>query len=505
MKNYSINKKLKSGIGIAVFTIVLVIYISIRQLQKVRSSGIMVNHTEQVLQQIQNLILISLDNEIGSKGYVISGKEEFLIPIRNSEQNFNSNLSKLKMLVADNPNQSHWIDSLQFYFDKRIAFTQKLILLRNQNKLQEAVDSISTLKGKYYTDKIRYVGDGMVKIENNLLVERQQKNEESVGNLYKLLFSVLFVAFIISIIFFILLQIDIRNQNKLQDQLAYQAKMIEHSSEAIFSRGADQKIISWNKGAEKLFGYTEAEVLGKTAEEINFIRLDNEEINRTENEIKEKGTWKTEKIFYHQNGTSFWGAVTANAIKDEDGNVVSFYFIVKDKHDRKLLEEELQKSNEVLEQRVKERTAEIKRNEARFRTLLENGNDVIAMFDASFKVIYRSPSATKLLGRTDQEMLDQFGNKNIHPDDQEELKAKIKYIFENPGTPVLVSFRVRHNDGHFIYVEGTLINLLDVKAANAIVLNFRDVTERKLAEDKLKESEEYFRMLFNQSPDGIFI
>ena len=68
MEKYSINKKLKTGISIAVFTIALILYISINQLQKVRSTALMVNHTEHVLQQIQSLILISLDNEIGSKG-----------------------------------------------------------------------------------------------------------------------------------------------------------------------------------------------------------------------------------------------------------------------------------------------------------------------------------------------------------------------------------------------------------------------------------------------------
>ena len=482
MKSYSINKKLKTGIGIAVFTIALVLYISINQLQKIQSTGLMVSHTEQVLQQIQKLILISLDNEIGSKGYVISGKEQFLEPILKSEEAFKTNLSALKKLVSDNPNQLPWIDSIKFYFDKRIAFTNQLVLLRQQNNLKEATALVSTLKGKYYTDKIRSVGAEMAAIENALLVQRKMYNEKAANNLNVLLIVILLVAFVLSIIFFILIQLDIKNQKKVQKQLAYLASMVEQSSEAIFSRGTDQKIISWNKGAEKLFGYKEEEVLGKTAKDIRFTKLDEKEIAETEKTIIDKGSWNSERYFYHCNGSRFFGAVTSNAIKDDNGKVVAFYFIVKNINDRKLLEEELQKLNAELEERVKERTAEILKNEVKFKTLLENGNDVIAMFDASFKVIYRSPSATKLLGRTDEEMLEQFGSKNIHPDDQDMIKAKVKEILDNPDKPVLVSFRVHHNDGHYIIIEGVLVNLLKNNDVKAIVLNFRDITDRKIAE-----------------------
>ncbi len=426
-------------------------------------------------------------------------------PVINSEKNFNDTLHKLKILIADNPIQLKWVDSLQFYFDKRIAFTNILIEFCKENKREYAVAEVSTLKGKYFTDKIRYVGAQMTAIENELLLERKNHNEAAANRLNTLLLTILMVAFLLSFIFFILIQYDIKNQKKLQAKLTYLASMIEQSSEAIFSRGKDMRILSWNKGAENLFGYTQEVALGKNVNELRLTKLTNEEIAATEKQIIEQGSWTSERKFYHLNGSSFFGVVTSNCIKDEEGEAVSFYFIVKDISLRKQLEEELQKSNEQLEEKVRERTAEILKREIRFKTLLENGNDIITMFDRSFQVIYRSPSAEKVIGWTEQDVKLKDNTDNVHPDDKIIAEQSIQDARNNPDKPIAISFRMKHKEGHFIWIEGVLVNLLEVPEVEAIVFNFRDITERKTAEEKLIKSEEHFRMLFDQGPDGIFI
>ena len=184
---------------------------------------------------------------------------------------------------------------------------------------------------------------------------------------------------------------------------------------------------------------------------------------------------------------------------------MSFYFVVKDISHKKRQEEELQKLNELLEEKVRERTKEILKREIRFRTLLENGNDIIALFDESFQLIYRSPSAVKVIGWTEQDIKLKGNTENVHPDDRIIAENCIKESKDNPGKPIYTTFRMLHKDGHYIWIEGMLVNLLGMEEVKAIVFNFRDITERKLAEDKLKRSEEHFRMLFDQGPDGIFI
>jgi PAS domain S-box-containing protein len=305
------------------------------------------------------------------------------------------------------------------------------------------------------------------------------------------------------IIGYISVNFDITQQKSLQEQVNHLVNIVEQSSEAIFSRGLNQRIISWNNGAEKLFGYSKEEAIGKIAAEIKFIKLTSEEIANTESQIASTGTWKSERNFYHKNGLVFFGSVTGNCIKNEKGEITSFYFIVKDISHRKQLEEQLKKHNEELEEKVKERTKKIYENEKRFRALVENNHDIISLIDESLHVIYRSPSASRIMGWTKEEMKVLEGLENVHPDDKEKAQQIIQQVKANPGKPVNALFRRQHKAGHYIWLEGVITNLLDDEQVKAIVTNFRDVTERLETEKKLITSEKRFRALIENNFDII--
>lgn len=297
-----------------------------------------------------------------------------------------------------------------------------------------------------------------------------------------------------------------RNISKIkeaQSQLSHLASIVEQSSEGIFSRGVDQRFISWNKGAEALFGYSREEVMGKTPLDLGFLRFTREQIEKVQEEIIEKGFWQSEQTFYRKDGTDFFGSVTANLIRNNRGEVSSFYFIVKDISQRKQLEDALKKANEVLEQRVEERTRELASSEKRFRALIENSNDIIILLDAGFNFIYRSPSAYRISGWSNEEVMKGSITNNIHPDDIEYVKRTVEVLMANPGKPISISFRNKHKDGHYLWLEGTATNLLHDREVNAIVLNTRDITERKEASEKLRASEVRFRSLIENSAEGI--
>lgn len=118
----------------------------------------------------------------------------------------------------------------------------------------------------------------------------------------------------------------------------------------------------------------------------------------------------------------------------------------------------------------------------RFRSLIENSNDLFTMFDESFNIIFRSQSAERITGWSSNEMLNENGTKNIHPEDLEYALNIIKDIKENPGKNVKLQFRNKHKNGHYIHVEGNIVNLLNDNHVNAIVINFHDVSDIKNAE-----------------------
>src|SRR5439155_1580118 len=71
----------------------------------------------------------------------------------------------------------------------------------------------------------------------------------------------------------------------------------------------------------------------------------------------------------------------------------------------------------------------------------------------------------------------------IHPDDRARLRAAFAYFLQRPGVPIPVEYRARHKDGSWRHIEAIAVNRLDEAAIGGIVVNYRDVTERKGAEE----------------------
>lgn len=128
-----------------------------------------------------------------------------------------------------------------------------------------------------------------------------------------------------------------------------------------------------------------------------------------------------------------------------------------------------------------------KRTEARYKALIENSAEGIALMDKDFNVIYRSPSTVKILGWTHEERAGKPPLQETHPDDKGHLYNAMKKSIADPSQAVLLSFRVKHKLGHYLWLEGLMTNMLGDPGVEAIVLNFRDITERKVAEEKIRQ------------------
>lgn len=132
----------------------------------------------------------------------------------------------------------------------------------------------------------------------------------------------------------------------------------------------------------------------------------------------------------------------------------------------------------------------IEQSEKRFRSLIELSTDAITLIDANGSVIYESPSTQKLTGYTAEERLGRSGFELIHPDDLPDIKSTFARIFARPGHIEGAQFRSIKKDGTIWWTEGTAINLLHEPGVQAIVVNYRNITERIDAEKTLREVNE---------------
>lgn len=273
---------------------------------------------------------------------------------------------------------------------------------------------------------------------------------------------------------------------KLQETEAHFRALIEHNYDGIVLRDENFVITYSSSSAERILGWTENDKVGKDF----FVMTHPDDLEKVEQNyadvINNPGvafplTFRTK----HKNGHYVWvERILTNMLHD---NVVKA--IVANFRDVSL-------QRDLQEQLIK--------NEKRFRALVENSGDAIAILGMDGKPTYASPSVKKVLGYTDEEAMKLDLVSLSHPDDIAEGMKAFELSFANPGVSIVgKTGRMLHKDGTWHWYDAILTNMLHDPDIAGIVNNFRDITERKEAEDKLKNSEERLRTIFNNEPECV--
>ncbi len=126
------------------------------------------------------------------------------------------------------------------------------------------------------------------------------------------------------------------------------------------------------------------------------------------------------------------------------------------------------------------------RDERKFGSLVQHSSDVVTLIDRDGVVAYQSPAVRTMLGRRSDELVGQRVGNVIHPDDATAVSAQLtKVLTAGPGATAEVACRVSHADGSWRELDTVMTNLLDDPDVEAIVLNSRDVTDRRALERTL--------------------
>jgi len=142
----------------------------------------------------------------------------------------------------------------------------------------------------------------------------------------------------------------------------------------------------------------------------------------------------------------------------------------------------------------------LQRREEHFRSLIENALDLISIISEDGTIRYASPSHERVLGYRADELVGHSVFQFIHPEDVGEFAS----AFSATGPPSSIASRVRHKNGTWRVLESFGRNLTHVPGVQGIVINSRDVTERKMAEDALSEANNTLRAVIRTSPLAIY-
>ncbi|MDP9487357.1 MAG: PAS domain S-box protein, partial [Actinomycetota bacterium] len=266
---------------------------------------------------------------------------------------------------------------------------------------------------------------------------------------------------------------DITERRRAEEALRRQAELLELSHEPIFAwELGGGGIVYWNRGAEELYGFSREEAVGSESHRL-LGTVHPISLERFEAELERDGRWVGELVHATRDGRRVVVESRHELVETSDG--------------RRLV---LETNRDVTER--KEAEEALKESEERLRLLVRNSSDVISVFDADGTVVYQSPSIERVLGHRPEDRTGKnvFGDPLVHPDDLADLRAFFAEARANPGADAAGEFRLGHADGSWRHIEALGRNLLDEPSVAGIVVNYRDVTGRKQAEEALDEIRE---------------
>jgi PAS domain S-box-containing protein/putative nucleotidyltransferase with HDIG domain len=153
----------------------------------------------------------------------------------------------------------------------------------------------------------------------------------------------------------------------------------------------------------------------------------------------------------------------------------------------------------------KQAEAALEASEKRFRAWIENSSDIITVLDAGGVIQYESPSVKRSLGYAPEELLGKIAFDFIHPDDQDRIVSTFAENIQNLDAAVSAEYRFRHRDGSWRILEGIGQAYVDEHDELVALVHSRDTTERKKAEEALRDGEIRYRTLMEKSLEAIYL
>ena len=135
---------------------------------------------------------------------------------------------------------------------------------------------------------------------------------------------------------------------------------------------------------------------------------------------------------------------------------------------------------------------DLRASERRFRSLVTNSSDVFLIISPEGRVTYQSPAIERVLGYAPDDRMGRQIFEIIHPDDIGLVQGTIAELITTPGGQRTIEIRSRHADGSLRTLEATGSNMVDDPAVGGIVVNYRDITERKVLEEQLQKENQKF-------------
>ncbi|MBW2174124.1 MAG: PAS domain S-box protein, partial [Deltaproteobacteria bacterium] len=234
----------------------------------------------------------------------------------------------------------------------------------------------------------------------------------------------------------------------------------------------------------EMTGYSRDEIIGRSVPDFldpDFLQIWQEQPTRQQ--LSEGERYELGMVC--KDGQKRYVLVSPKAILDSDGNFQGSFAVITDITNRKRAEDALQGS------------------EARYRSLVENINDLIFSVDMKGSITYISPVVQRMMGYSPSEVVGRQFKDFLHPEDLSVVTARFQELLSGKIAPN--EYRVLTKAGEVRWVRSSSRPVFEGNSVVGVNGVLTDITDRRRAEERLRASEERFRGLFDQSNDAVFI
>lgn len=274
-----------------------------------------------------------------------------------------------------------------------------------------------------------------------------------------------------------------QTEKSLRESEELYTKLVDTIPDVIVRTDLEGRILFINDYAFQINGYRRDEIEGQNI--LQYIAP--EEQNRAVENLALMLEGKTVPHEYHlvaKDGKMISFEINGNLLRDEKGNPQGVVVVCREITERKKAQEALQQSEE------------------QYRRIAENMSDLVCEVDDHSIIRYASPSHLRILGYAQEELLGRAVYEYVCPDDLERMITEGGRRVRS-GEVREMEYRYRHKDGHYVWMRSIGYSLRNEKGDHiGSVISSSDITERKLAEDALRISEERYRTILDEMEEG---
>jgi PAS domain S-box-containing protein len=287
-------------------------------------------------------------------------------------------------------------------------------------------------------------------------------------------------------IFGYILHILVEKDKKTSENLNWKGQILSNVHDAVLATDMDLIINSWNKGAERIYGWKEEEVMEKKVTDLvdfNIKGINEESLKRY---VLKRGVWEGEAVHFDKNGKRLYVYWTISTLLDSRSAAVGMVGVVKDITEKRTAEKELE---------------EVHR---RYRLITDTAKELIIIHDLQGNVLFANKSAKDLINEGNDNILEKNVIDFVAKEYIKELIERAQKRVEGFKNEEVYELDIINERGERISLEISSVAIRESGVANKILLVGRDIRKRKEFEFQLKESKEKFQKLFEDAYDAIF-